>query len=312
MFTDPELRHLYLDGKSVNTLAKKFRSSHQTIRRHLEQMGVPIRGVHQHVGITVRARSIMDGVLLSDGCISQASRKGRSPAFRVGQSQVRLEWLESIALRLRREGFEVTIKPVKDSTALLGDRVIHRRNFYELATPHYQELQRERQRWYAPPTSETGKPRKVVPRDIRLTPEVVADWFCGDGTYNHRGRLEFCTNDFSSDDIDFLLERLLVDTGVSASRSSIPHGSGNKILVGVKTEAVKLATLMSPHIPDCCKYKLDYVSPPLKSGPKSRLSPSDIREIRTSSLTRQELASQFAVSTATIGLIQRRKTHQEI
>ena len=85
--------------------------------------------------------------------------------------------------------------------------------------------------------------------------------FCGDGHGGERGgKLGFCTDGFTKEDVLFLIHRLQVDLGVHANlHQTRPNQSHAKI--GRLDEAAKLAAIMEPHIPDCCRYKLQHVRP---------------------------------------------------
>ena len=65
-------------------------------------------------------------------------------------------------------------------------------------------------KWYI---LETGK--KIVPKDLRLTPTILLHWFIGDGSvmrYGVKGTgIALFTLNFSKEDVQFLAERLELD-----------------------------------------------------------------------------------------------------
>ena len=102
-----------------------------------------------------------------------------------------------------------------------------RKAAYRLATKFYVEFGKLRDKWYP-----EGK--KIVPDDIELTPECVANWYLGDGSITQNKttkcfQLRLSTNGFSSDEVIFLSD-LLNDTLDIHSRFYV-HSAENKGLV---------------------------------------------------------------------------------
>ena len=64
-------------------------------------------------------------------------------------------------------------------------------------------------KWYS---QETGK--KIVPKDLRLTPTILLHWFIGDGSVKRNGvrkTVVLFTLNFSKEYVQFLAERLELD-----------------------------------------------------------------------------------------------------
>jgi len=246
-------------------------------------------------------RELVDGLLLGDG---QIDPKG---LLRLQQSEQRRGWLDQVAGLLRQVGGSSKTVPIHSKEKLLQEenRVIRTGPSNLLYTPAYVEMQAERKRWYPDDA-------KQVPRDLCLTPLVVAHWFAGDGTYDTNGTLSFCTNSFTADEVDFLIGRLANDLGIRGTRRT-PTPRPNQFKLGVyrKDEAMKLKALLEPLLPDCCQYKLQHVRPP-KHG---HLLPEQVREIRRRAVDGESvhyLVGLFARSEATIRNIITGRSHQGV
>jgi len=54
-----------------------------------------------------------------------------------------------------------------------------------------------------------GKNTKRVPRDLKLTPIVLAYWIAGDGCFNKVSKtLTLCTNNFTEEELEWLSKNL--------------------------------------------------------------------------------------------------------
>lgn len=173
-----------------------------------------------------------------------------------------------------------------------------------LYTVCYREFKSQLERWYP------GQGKKVVPRDLTLTPLSVAHWLCGDGSGSPKGGLCFYTNGFTKGDVDFLVSRLRIDLGVYSIVAKNARGE-HTIQVSRVEQAFSLAEQVRPFIPDCFQYKLRHVRHQLPR-PVGKLPPEAVREIRISSVAKTKLASKFDVSVSTIHDIVRRRTYKHV
>lgn len=220
----------------------------------------------RHVIITPNLREVLDGVLLSDGSIRHKDGR-RTASLRLTQSPKRQGWLRMLRMELSTEGIITVTDPVHVRPTAIYGRITPGGEYLLLRSLNYVELVTERQRWYP-----NGK--KIVPRDLRLTPAVLLHWFCGDGRGGDRkGTLGFCTDGFTVEDVDFLVGRLRIDLGVIALRT-VSHRGHPQILVGRRNAAVKIQALLSNLLPACCRYKLQHVRPLPLEGRGRRLSES--------------------------------------
>ncbi|MCS7106088.1 MAG: helix-turn-helix domain-containing protein [Candidatus Aenigmarchaeota archaeon] len=76
----------------------------------------------------------------------------------------------------------------------------------------YPELINLKEKWYK---KENGKTFKTIPRDLKITPTTLLFWYLGDGCLirrkddsNRVPSIVLATNNFSKEDIDFLIKKL--------------------------------------------------------------------------------------------------------
>ncbi len=86
----------------------------------------------------------------------------------------------------------------------------HRLGIYINATKN-EFLNSLHSKWYMP---KDGRNFKIAPSDLQLTPTVLLHWYLGDGclvrqkSSNRIPRIVFATNNFTKEDVDFLIEKL--------------------------------------------------------------------------------------------------------
>jgi hypothetical protein len=216
--------------------------------------------------LTPPLHEALDGVLLSDGSLHHKAGR-RTASLRLMQSAKRKGWLCLLRKELAAEGVAAVIDSVLIRPSKIEERELPGGQYLLLRSMNYVELVYERNRWYP-------NERKIVPRDLRLTPTVLLHWFCGDGRGgDSKGTLGFCTDGFSVDDVEFLVDRLQTDLDIATTLVFNPRGHP-QILVGRRGEAVKIQELLLRTLPICCRYKLQHVRPLPLEGRGRRLSES--------------------------------------
>lgn len=294
----------YLAGKAASTIAKENSVSVWSIITRLRKSGIEVRRTHnkRHCGpaktTNFSLRELIDGLLLGDGSLDPDG------ILHLEQSDDRFGWLEQVQSLLLAVGATSKLIPIPPRTRVIDGREIHSRSGHVLYTPAYGELKAERRRW-------CPIQKKQVPLDLILTPTVVAQWFCGDGTCASTGTLTFCTNGFTREEVEFLIERLSTNIRIRALIGKTPREGQFTIHVGQRDEAVQLAELIRPLMPDCCLYKLRFVHPKLRLG---RFSPAEIEEIRkrrSAGESLQSLANCFGVSSVMISNISRGRAYKK-
>ncbi len=146
------------------------------------------------IEFTEEQKNIFDGIMISDGGIPKDMY-----TFVVTQKTERIDYLYYICDLLNIDKTRVNSlirKPDKRTGKCYNTSYIR-----TLSDWYFKE---QRERWYP-----EGK--KIVPKDIKLTREMLTQWFMGDGSagiYAHTTNVCLCTNSFSKEDLDFLIEKL--------------------------------------------------------------------------------------------------------
>ena len=133
--------------------------------------------------MTNKEKEILDGLMLSDGCLSENSRISARLTFGFKYKETSEELL--------RELGSINFSPIWQSK---------KTNCWHSKSNMYHDLLNENKRWY--PIK-----KKIVPKDIIITPLSCYWWFIGDG-YTSEGNVYLCTDSFSKEDNEFLVEKL--------------------------------------------------------------------------------------------------------
>lgn len=307
-----EIVQRYQAGDSASVLAREFKSSVWAIITRLRKNGVAVRSAKEQNARYVGDRrikanfnalqEILDGVLLSDGYIH---RKG---GLYVEQAWARVGWLEYLVEQLRACGCESRLieVPPKDKFLKAENRIIHGHGGKVMYTPCYEELKECRRRWYL-----EGK--KCVPTDLVLTPMSLAQWLCGDGSLSNFGwGVVLYTNGFTESDVHFLIEVLLRDLGIKSTLKRLGRNKEPVIQVHGKEDAFRLAKIVLPYVPECCRYKVPGVGCP-NSGARTFTSEEiqKILELRETGFGYAKIGEQFGVGGGLIHAIVNAPTHLE-
>lgn len=237
--------------KSAAYVGRKHNLSGPTVTKILIKAGVEIRHVVKNKTLNLstidneRLLELIDGLLLGDACVDKQG------CLRIEQSQRRNGWLLKIVGCFENFKINTKISQVKRGGNHIENRIIPIKIYNLLYTSKYIELKEQRFRWYR-------NGMKKVPRDIKLTPIVLAHWFAGDGTYNKNGTIRFCTNGFLKKDVLFLISELKKNFDI---HSNIITERKKQYGIGIyrQKEVLKLKQIMLPHLSECCHYKLQYI-----------------------------------------------------
>lgn len=183
-----------------------------TILNWLRNHNIPIRSNSEskhiwqanHFDITNEFREWIDGELLGDGCLNSRSKY----SARVKYSSKYLEYIDYIAESLKHFGIEQSgyIRKREPNPGAYS---------YHYTSKSYNELKDFHTRWYP-----EGK--KIVPRDVRLTPITLRQWYLGDGCLyipktKRRRFITLAAYSFTDDDVYFLI-KLFREIGIVATK----------------------------------------------------------------------------------------------
>ena len=201
-----ELKRLYSSGWSQRKIAKHFQVDQKVIYKIMREFGIEAREPDEtranHVRLGQSALEFINGELLGDGCLF--AKNDKSACYEHGsQYPEYLDWLSRVFedFGLKQMG-HIHMRKTNWSVGF----------YYQ--TLSYRELLPLYRKWYP-----DGK--KIVPRDLKLTPLTCRQWMIGDGYLGHPPFITFATYGFSHEDIAFLAQQL-VDLGFQVS---LPSGT---------------------------------------------------------------------------------------
>jgi hypothetical protein len=146
--------------------------------------------------------NFIDASLLGDGCIKATKTNSY---YRISQIAPHKDYIDFVTSIL-----ETTVK----TRLYYYEKRADGKNaspWYILETRVHPLFVEKRKQWYP-------EGIKIVPRNIKLTPQMLAIWIMDDGTYNKpRAEIKMCTNAFTIEDAEFLKERMYVDLNLKAS-----------------------------------------------------------------------------------------------
>lgn len=201
-------------------IAKICGVSAGTIIYWLRKFNIPLRSnaeaVHarsgNHCDLSQEALEWINGELLGDGCLY--SWPPYSAQFTYSSKY--LEYIEYVSSTLKSYGTEQSGRITKRYNRRWScySYHYHSRRYAEFLTI-YKE-------WYP-------KGKKIVPRDLELTPLTCRQWYIGDGCLDHRGhrgpRIFLFTNAFPISDIERLVKQL-INLGFKSTRRPADNSIG--------------------------------------------------------------------------------------
>ena len=155
----------------------------------------------------------------------------------------------------KNENIECSLFP--DRITKLNGKEFPRASF---ETYSYIELDEQRKRWYP-----NGK--KIVPKDVRLTPIVLAQWYMGDGNLELKRkasyRITFCTDSFTKEENNFLANILKEKYGYTLIVRRYKKEKGYRIFMSRQDDVKDFLLKTSPYKVSCFDYKWRALNDPL-------------------------------------------------
>lgn len=199
---------------------------------------------------TTTARSMLDGVLLSDGSFARSHESNKCYFVMNLSGKEHMDWLWSVREALVALGVEVAEGYPKAHPAISrGKRYIR----CTLASASSELLSVEASVWYRGGV-------KIVPAKIRLNEVSLANWFMGDGnSYLSDGlaQIQLCTQGFGIASIE-ALEDALHNLGFGVGRAlykKVKTGSGIGITVR-KGDTDRFFDMVEPFVVPSYRYKI--------------------------------------------------------
>lgn len=198
------LEKKYINEKlPIYRIAKLCKVSHGTIHRWIIKFSIPQRSIGEaihlgnanHCNLFSKMIEWINGELLGDG--SLRSRSPYSASFGYGSKHK--EYIQYISNTLKSFGIKQSGKIKKRIDKKLKNITYH----YE--SRDYVELLPIRKKWYP-------KGKKIIPRDIKITPLTLRQHYIGDGSLRcqkgKRPRVSLFTYGFPIYDVIFLIKKL--------------------------------------------------------------------------------------------------------
>lgn len=225
--------HYIQKKESMHKIARGLRCDHTLVDYWMKKFQIPKRSCSEaqrlrqsnHVTLTKELLELLNGMLLGDGHLAR-QEKGWSPKlWRPCKHEEYLVWLSAKLFQL---GVEQGGK-INKYTRLMQLPGNKHSKFYTsflYSSRSYLELVKLHDLWYRKARKEekfkTGKQKKyikILPGNLQLTSLTCLMWYLGDGTLCKRwGYLNFATQCFTTDEIDFLIG-LLMELRFKASRN---------------------------------------------------------------------------------------------
>lgn len=205
---------LYRSGKSTREVASELGCSKSTVAFIVRKAGISrpksprpsvlFSKLPRCQPVVGEFRSYLDGLLLSDGFVSEPRGPGGGSYYQ--QSCVEKEWLEKIVEDFRNWDVEGWVLPEKRKD-------ISKTTGWILRTKTYPELIEARRRWYPDGF-------KRLPFDLTVaSPVLLKNWLYGDGTLLRQTTLRLCTDSFSEREVCLLIEQLNSFLGVKFEKT---------------------------------------------------------------------------------------------
>lgn len=151
--------------------------------------------VNARIILSDEEQQILNGCLLGDGHLTKTSCKSSRFVYKSNQfDHVNYIYNQFKEYAVKRHKYG----PVHYETFSPQTKKVY--SGYQFDTQHNIIFYEWRQKWY--PES-----KKIVPRDLELTPLTCLLWYIGDGSLSNN-YITLYTNGFSNEDVDFLIKKL--------------------------------------------------------------------------------------------------------
>lgn len=204
------LRYQYIEEeKSLSQIARKFNCSTTNVMYWMKKFGILTRSISEacriarsnHVDLTPMTLEFLNGLLLGDGHLD--NHKWSAAYYHSSKHKDYLKWLSKKLVHFGIFQSGKIIRQERDSR--FPENKIYHIVAFHYASHCFVELKTLQSKWYL---KNGDKLRKIVPKDLVLTPETCLSWYIGDGSLTWDGGIILSTMGFEVSDIRFLIESL--------------------------------------------------------------------------------------------------------
>lgn len=253
----PSKEQLIEDCKELldKDIAVKYKVTEKTITKWKKEYNVSKKTdkiKELSINFTDEQLDLINGTLLGDAWIENINLKHRTKNCNYGLEHCmeQLEYLNSIHEILNPFSLPIKYRSRKNPFAILEKhkQILDSCNFNTKKCKHFTEL---RQLWYP-------NGIKVVPRDIDLNWRTIAFWYCDDGSNTIGKRCirrdgTLCTNGFTEEDVEFLMDKLQI----KGIKSHMIFDKEKPMIKLHKDTFMDFLNNVKPYIPwKCMQYKL--------------------------------------------------------
>lgn len=238
------IRKWYESGESSTVIAEKIGVNQETVLNWLKRLKVDIRSRSKATHLsktntfywTERQLEVLEGELLGDGCLQKYARRPLGDYYFVLNTSSKEH-----ALHLK--------KVLPEGLFAVNSPWISKNGYWNLKSRSSPKLTELRRKWYP-------KDRKIVPRDLEITPTVCHYWHVGDGCLGRPGKgycARFSTQGFDEESVKRLREKLIgkgFKAGIWGTGADIKNGAGLEIFISMKDTLKFLNWIKKPKIQD--------------------------------------------------------------
>ncbi|MCK9429167.1 MAG: hypothetical protein M0R17_04125 [Candidatus Omnitrophica bacterium] len=168
---------------------------------------------------------VIVGSLLGDAYLCKWNKESIDSMPYFGKKNKYLDHVELVAKAFYGDTYNNYIK--KDVNKCNGKLF----TYWKFKTSSSESLVDYYEKWY--PT--TNNRKKLIPKDIKLTPEIILHWFMDDGSSSWRTRngiltkqvkITFSSQSFTKEDNDFLVNEINTEFSLKSRVSSTNSGTG--------------------------------------------------------------------------------------
>lgn len=188
-------------NKSTIMIAKEQKVTDSTISRWIKNFGMKTGlHLHNHMILNQQLLEYLNGELLGDGNLNPINGKNGITSVRYQHGSSRKGYIEWLIRKLNELGMEQSGKiNISIHRPPSAKRLC---TTYGYSSKSYVELKKLYMKWYP-------KGKKIIPRDLKLTPIIVRQWYIGDGYYSKgKSSLAFATCAFIKKNLDILVYKL--------------------------------------------------------------------------------------------------------